>query len=118
MRESELSVSVDRIERAILVVRGQRVMLDRDLARLYGVQTRVLNQAVRRNLKRFPSDFMFELNREEIQRISQIVTSSGIKFSKRVHAFTAQGGCHVIHRISCSACSGFDGTNRSQSVTG
>ncbi|MEW6669531.1 MAG: ORF6N domain-containing protein [Thermodesulfobacteriota bacterium] len=91
MRESELSVSVESIAMAILVVRGQRVMLDRDLARLYGVQTRVLNQAVRRNLKRFPSDFMFELSREEIRRISQTVTSSGIKFSKRVNAFTEQG---------------------------
>jgi len=66
-------------------------MLDRDLANLYGVQTRILNQAVRRNLKRFPPDFMFELSREEILRISQIVTSSRIKFSKRVHAFTEQG---------------------------
>lgn len=56
-----------------------------------GVATRTLNQAVRRNLKRFPSDFMFELSREEIQRISQTVTSSEIKFSKRVHAFTEQG---------------------------
>jgi hypothetical protein len=78
-----------KIESAILLLRGQKVMLDRDLAALYGVETRVLNQAVRRNIRRFPSDFMFELTRQEIMRISQIVTSSpGIKFSKRVHAFT------------------------------
>jgi len=59
----------------IHVIRGQRVMLDSDLARLYGVETKVLNQAVRRNLERFPSDFMFQLveNEWEILR-SQIVT--------------------------------------------
>jgi hypothetical protein len=51
----------------------------------------VLKQAVRRNMKRFPNDFMFELSREEIMRISQIVTSSKIKYSKSVHAFTEQG---------------------------
>jgi hypothetical protein len=67
------------------------VILDRDLSALYGVETRILNQAVRRNLNRFPSDFMFELSREEIMRISQIVTSSGIRFSRKVSAFTEQG---------------------------
>ena len=90
-KESEVQVSINGIERVIFLIRGQRVILDKDLALLYGVQTRVLNQAVHRNLKRFPPDFMFELSREEILRISQIVTSSGIKFSKRVHAFTEQG---------------------------
>ena len=69
-------VPVERIQQAILLIRGQKVMLDRDLAELYGVETRVLNQAVRRNIKRFPEDFMFQLTRDEIQRISQIVTSS------------------------------------------
>ena len=66
-------------------------MLDRDLATLYGVETGALNQAVKRNIKRFPSDFMLELSREEIMRISQTVISSEIKYSKRVHAFTEQG---------------------------
>jgi hypothetical protein len=66
-------------------------MLDRDLAVLYGVETRVLNQAVTRNQERFPEDFMFELTRQEILGISQIVTSSTLKFSKRVTAFTEQG---------------------------
>ena len=81
-----------KIESAILLLRGQKVMLDRDLAAMYGVETRVLNQAVRRNIRRFPPDFMFELTRQEVMRISQIVTSSpSIKFSKRVHAFTEQG---------------------------
>ena len=66
-------------------------MLDRDLAELYGVETRVLNQAVSRNSDRFPDDFMFPLTRTEIERISQIVTSSKIKYSKNVRAFTEQG---------------------------
>ena len=84
-------VPVERIERCITVIRGQNVMLDRDLAELYGVETRVLNQAVRRNLKRFPTDFMFPLTREEIMRISQSVTSSDLKYSKQVCVFTEQG---------------------------
>ena len=64
-------------------------MLDRDLAHLYGAETRMLNQAVRRNFKRFPGDFMFSLTRNEIMGMSQIVTS--LKFSKNVHAFTQEG---------------------------
>jgi len=91
MAFKQLPIPAERIEKAIVQVRGQKVMLDRDLAVLYGVETRVLNQAVRRNIKRFPLDFMFELTREEIMRISQIVISSEIKYSRRVHAFTEQG---------------------------
>ena len=65
------------IESLIYEIRGQKVMLDRDLARLYGVETKVLNQAVKRNIKRFPEDFMFQLNNEEFTNLmSQIVTSS------------------------------------------
>ncbi|NJD68802.1 MAG: hypothetical protein C3F12_12965 [Candidatus Methylomirabilota bacterium] len=66
-------------------------MLDRDLAALYGVETRVLNQAVRRNITRFPADFMVVLTREEIRNISQIVTCSTIKHARNVSAFTEQG---------------------------
>ncbi len=89
---SDAIIPLERIERAILLIRGQKVMLDRDLATLYGVDTRTLNQAVTRNMHRFPSDFMFELTREEIMRISQSVTSSAdLKFSKRVRVFTEQG---------------------------
>ena len=84
-------VPLERIARQIDVIRNARVMLDRDLAELNGVETRVLNQPVRRNIKRFPKDFMFDLTRDEIMRISQIVTSAEIKYSKRVHAFTEQG---------------------------
>jgi hypothetical protein len=84
-------VPMDRVQNLIYLVRGQKVLLDRDLAALYGVQTRVLNQAVRRNLDRFPQDFMFALQREEIMRISQSVISSKLRFSKNVLAFTEQG---------------------------
>ena len=82
---------IERIASKIYLIRDTKVMLDRDLAELYGVETRVLNQAVSRNMDRFPEDFMFSLNREEIMRISQIVISSEIKFSKRVRCFTEQG---------------------------
>ena len=77
------------IEQKIFLIRGQKVMLDRDLARLYGVETKVLNQSVKRNIGRFPQDFMFSLTRKEILRMSQIVTS--LKFSKNINAFTEQG---------------------------
>jgi len=90
MKHSSL-IPVDRIEKAIFLIRGEKVMLDRDLAELYQVETRVLNQAVGRNRDRFPPDFAFELTREEIMGISQIVTSSNLRFSKRVTVFTEQG---------------------------
>ena len=80
------------VDSRILLVRGQKVLLDRDLAELYGVETRILNRAVQRNLDRFPDDFMFRLTRGEITRISQIGTSSGaLKYSKNVNAYTEQG---------------------------
>ncbi len=83
------------IERRIYLIRGQKVMLDRDLASLYGVTTKVLNQAIKRQRNRFPSDFMFQLNRMEMQNWkSQIVTSNlSIKMGlrKRPYAFTEHG---------------------------
>ena len=86
-----MPVSVELIERKIYLIRGHKVMLDRDLAALYGVETRVLNQAVRRNRDRFPQDFMFVLTRGEILNLSQIVISSEIKHAPNVFAFTEQG---------------------------
>jgi hypothetical protein len=89
---SKQIIPVEQIARKILYLRNQKVLLDRDLAALYGVETRVLNQAVKRNTNRFPDDFVFTLSRQEIARISQFVTSSGrLKFSNRVRAFTEQG---------------------------
>jgi hypothetical protein len=76
----------------IYLIRGEKVMLDIDLAQLYGVETKVLKQSVRRNTRRFPGDFMFELNDEELVILrSQIVTSSwgGIRYAPM--AFTEQG---------------------------
>jgi len=90
-RLHEVSLSDETIERKIYPVRGHNVMLDRDLAALYGVATRVLNQAVRRNQERFPQDFLFVLSREEIMHLSQIVISSEIKHAPNVFAFTEQG---------------------------
>ena len=84
-------VPIEAIEQKILHIRGQKVMLDRDLAKLYGVETRALNQAVRRNIKRFPDDFMLYLSRDEIMNLSQIVISSNIKHAPNVFAFTEQG---------------------------
>ena len=85
-------VPVEIIEKRIYLIRGQKVMLDKDLAELYGVRTFVLNQAIKRNVERFPSDFMFFLTREEILRISQtVISSKNIKFSKNVNVFTENG---------------------------
>ncbi|MFZ3066299.1 MAG: ORF6N domain-containing protein [Nitrospirota bacterium] len=84
-------VPVEVIEGKIYMIRGQKVMLDRDLAQLYGVETRVLNQAVRRNIDRFPPDFMFPLTRDEIMNLSQIVISSRIKHAPNVFVFTEHG---------------------------
>jgi hypothetical protein len=85
----------------ILTIRDQRVLLDADLARLYGVETRALNQAVKRNLDRFPEEFAFTLARDEILRISQTVTSLRyIKFSKRVQVFTEHGALQAANVLN------------------
>jgi hypothetical protein len=82
------------IESKILFIRGKKVMLDRDLAVLYGVETKALKQAVKRNPKRFPDDFMFELTQEELNNWrSQFVTSKADKMGLRYppYAFTENG---------------------------
>ena len=77
MADKKLIAPVEQIEARIFVIRGQKVMLDADLAELYGVETKVLNQAVKRNLDRFPDDFMFQLSPEEFANLkSQIGISS------------------------------------------
>jgi hypothetical protein len=95
MSEGTSLVPVDRIERAILLIRGQKVLLDEDLAELYEVETKVLNQAVRRNVERFPEDFMFPLTPEEWESLrSQNVTLKGGRGQHRKYlpyAFTEQG---------------------------
>lgn len=69
----------ERIASAIYVIRGEKVMLDSDLAELYGVQTRVLNQAVKRNLDRFPEHFMFQLTEEEFENLKSQIATSNLK---------------------------------------
>jgi len=95
MAEKHSLVPAERIERAILFIRGQKVMLDRDLAPLYGVTTGRLNEQVRRNLRRFPGDFMFQLSGEEFENwMSQIAISNPaakMGLRKRPYAFTEQG---------------------------
>jgi len=85
---------IERIEGAILAVRGCRVMLDADLAALYGVPVKSLNQSVKRNRKRFPADFMFQLTSAESRRLrSQSVTAKVGRGGRRTapYAFTEQG---------------------------
>ena len=80
------------VQNLIYEIRGQKVMLDFDLARLYQVETKVLNQAVRRNIKRFPEDFMFQLDNKEFANLkSQIVTSSWGGRRTPPLAFTEEG---------------------------
>ena len=82
------------IQNKIYEIRGQKVMIDRDLAEMYGVQTKALNQAVKRNIERFPEDFMYQLTTEETQNWkSQIVTTNSIKMGLRrnPYAFTELG---------------------------
>lgn len=85
-------LSEETIANKIYFIRNQKVMLDRDLAALYGIETKVLNQAVKRNMSRFPEDFMFQLTEIEFQNLkSQIVTSSWGGSRKLPSAFTEHG---------------------------
>lgn len=98
-----VNLPAEVIEKKILLIRGQKVMLDRDLALLYAVETKVLNRAVKRNIKRFPDDFMFQLTSEENEtlrcqfgtsnKISQNGTSKEARGGRRYlpYAFTEQG---------------------------
>jgi hypothetical protein len=96
----ESMIPVERIERAILVLRGHRVLLDVDLAVLYGVETRALVQAVKRNIRRFPADFMFQLTSDEATRsrsqsvilnIGASAHGRGFNVKYLPYAFTEQG---------------------------
>ena len=92
MRKLTSTVTTAQIERAIFLIRGQRVMLDKDLAILYGVSTSQLNKAVSRNPDRFPCDFMFQLTKEEHKNLMfQIGTSSWGGIRKRARVFPEQG---------------------------
>jgi len=101
MTKNKLSVIPDEIIlNKIYFIREQKVMIDRDLAELYGVETKVLKQAVKRNLERFPEDFMFEMSKEEFENWrSQFVTSNSDKMGLRYtpFCFTEQG----VTMLSC-----------------
>jgi phage regulator Rha-like protein len=92
MNKNLTIIPSEKIVSKIYVIRNKKVMLDKDLAELYGVTTGNLNLAVKRNIKRFPEDFMFQLNKTEFKNlILQIATSSWGGARKLPHAFTEQG---------------------------
>src|SRR5438034_1356379 len=86
---------IEKLQKQIYTIRDQKVMLDRDLARLYGVSTFTLNRAVRRNLQKFPTDFVLKLSKQEMQdwKIQFGASNLSIKmsFRKRPYAFTEHG---------------------------
>ena len=87
-------ISIENTETIIFLIRGEKVMLDRDLALLYGVETKILNRAVKRNLQRFPLDFMFQLTEDEAEALRcQIGTSNKGRGGRRYlpYVFTEQG---------------------------
>ena len=95
MSTNKLIIPDEVIMNKIYMIRGKKVLLDRDLAELYGVETKVLKQTVRRNIKRFPSDFLFEMTIEELQDWrSQIVTSKADKKGLRYPPF-----CFTEHGV-------------------
>jgi len=82
----------EQLQKLIYEIRGQKIMIDRDLAVLYGVELKVMNQAVKRNIRRFPSDFMFQITAEEWKNLrSQIVTFNKDTRKYKPYAFTEQG---------------------------
>jgi phage regulator Rha-like protein len=93
MDETQALLPTERIEHAILVVRGERVMLDEDIAALYGVETKNLVKAMKRNLDRFPIDFMFQLTPEEVESLRFHFGTSNGRGGRRYppYAFTEQG---------------------------
>lgn len=94
----------ERIQNSILYIRGQKVMLDRDLAELYGVETRRLNEQVKRNIDRFPVDFMFQLTREEKEEVvANCDHLKSLKFSKtNPYAFTEHGAIMLASILNTS----------------
>ncbi len=92
MSKDLITIPSERIVSKIYIIRNRKVMLDKDLAELYGVERRSLNQAVKRNIKRFPFDFMFQLDKKEYENLkSQIVISSWGGARSKPFAFTEQG---------------------------
>ena len=84
--ESDQLVGVDNIDPLIKIIRGQQVMLDRDLATLYGVETKRLNEQVKRNIKRFPEDFMFQLTKDECFKVANCDLKRRTRTTFEIHA--------------------------------
>lgn len=107
MAKSQPPIRIHRIARAILLLRGQRVILDAELAALYGVTTKRLNEQVKRNAARFPADFMFRFSRAETEAMnrSQFATGSQKHRNPRFppHAFTEHGAIMAATRTQVSA---------------
>jgi len=102
MTKSLVKVPVERVEKRILLIRGEKVILDADLAVLYGVENRALVQAVKRNSKRFPKDFVFQLTRDEFDSLrSQTVISKG-RGGRRFlpYAFTEHGAIMAANLLN------------------
>lgn len=101
MKSSHASLEIVPVEELIRVVRGQRVILDADLARVYGAPTKQINQAVKRNPDRFPDDFAFRLEPQEVASLrSQIVTASKRNVRFRPYAFTEHGAIMAANVLS------------------
>ena len=102
MSESTSIIPYEGIERQILFLRGQKIMVDADLAALYGVATKALNQAVKRNRERFPEDFVFQLTTEEKEKVVTVCDHLGkLKYSKALpFAFTEHGALMAASLIN------------------
>lgn len=95
---------IEQIEKAILLVRGQKVMLDADLAELYGVETKTLNRAVKRNIERFPDDFMFQLTEEEAKSLRFHSGTSKVDDASALKAQFATSNLknHLLSKVVCN----------------
>lgn len=105
MLENSIIIPSERIVNKIYIIRNRKVMIDRDLAELYGVKTKSLNLAIKRNAKRFPEDFMFQLSKEELKNWRfQIATSNSDKMGLRRPPFAfTEGGVAMLSGILNSA---------------
>jgi len=104
MTDKNLLIPVERVEKTILLIRGQKIILDADLAKLYGVTTKRLNQQVKRNSERFPEDFMFRLTQEEKDEVvANCNHLSRLRFSPALpHAFTEHGAIMAASVLNTS----------------
>src|ERR1022692_2408453 len=101
----KMPLQIDQIGSMIRTIRGEKVILDSDLATLYGVETRILNQQVKRNINRFPSDFLFQLTQEEAEtafrsRSQIVILKRGMNIKYRPYAFTENGAIMAANMLN------------------